>query len=148
MMRTVSFVPVLETAILAAGDVFFVPTQVPGCFKPGEPAKLISVMVNDLDDQNVAFDLYFFNASATLGTLNAAITINDTDAAKLVGHVSMVVATHSSDLINSRVFTQFINEGILMTPADGSTSLYVAGVVRSGTPTFTASGFKITLGFE
>lgn len=147
-MRTVSFVPVLEAAILADNDVFFVPTQVPGCFKPGEPAKLISVTVNDLDDQGTDFDLYFFNASATLGTLNAAISINDTDAAKLLGQVVITAAANGTDMINSWLFVKTLDEGILMTPADGSTSLWVAGVVRSGTPDYTASGFKITLGFE
>lgn len=147
-MRNVDFVPVLETSVLANGDVFFIPTQVPGCFKLGEPAKLISIQVNDTDDQGVSFDLYFFNATATLGTLNAGITISDADAAKAIGQASFTAAANGTDLINSWLYVKTFDEGILMTPVDGSSSLWVAGVVRSGTPTYSASGFKIKLGFE
>lgn len=148
MMRTIDFVPVLETSILADNDVFFIPIQVPGVFKAGQPAKLISVQVVDTDDQGTDFDLYFFNASATLGTLNAGITINDTDAAKALGQVVITAAANGTDMINSWLFVKTLDEGIVMTPADGSTSLWVGGVVRSGTPTYTASGMKIKLGFE
>jgi hypothetical protein len=147
-MRTVDFVPVLETSVLADNDVFFIPTQVVGCFKIGEPAKLISIQVLDTDDQGTDFDLYFFNASGTLGTLNAAISISDADAAKAIGQASFTAAANGTDLINSWLFVKTFDEGILMTPVDGGTSLWVAGVVRSGTPTYTASGFKIKLGFE
>jgi hypothetical protein len=148
MMRTVDFVPVCETAILADNDVFFVPIQVPGCFKAGEPAKLIFVQVVDTDDQGTDFDLFFYNDSATLGTLNAAVTINDTDAAKAIGFVSMTAAANGVDNVNSWLFTKFLDEGIPMTPVDGSSSVWVGGVVRSGTPTYTATGMKIKLGFE
>lgn len=147
-MRTVDFVPVLETSILADNDVFFIPIQVPGCFKNGEPAKLIYVQVIDTDDQGTDFDLYFFNASATLGTLNSAVTMNDTDAAKAIGYVAMTAAANGVDNINSWQFTKFLDEGIPMTPVDGGTSVWVGGVVRSGTPTYTATGFKVKLGFE
>jgi hypothetical protein len=62
--------------------------------------------------------------------------------------VRMVVATHAYDLINSTLFTQG-NLGIILQPGDaGTDSLWVSGVVRSGTPTFTAAGMKIKLGFE
>ena len=147
-MRTIDFVPVLETNILADNDVFFIPIEVPGCFKVGEPAKLISVQVLDTDDQGTDFDLYFFNASATLGTLNAAVSISDTDAAKLIGQAVITAAANGTDLINSWLFVKTFDEGILMKPVDGGTSVWVGGVVRSGTPTYTASGFKIKLGFE
>jgi hypothetical protein len=148
MMRTIDFVPVLETSILADNDVLFIPIQVPGCFKAGESAKLISVQVIDTDDQGQDFDLYFFNASATLGTLNAAVSISDTDAAKAVGQVVITAAANGTDMINSWLFVKTLDEGIVMTPADGSSSVWVGGVIRSGTPTYTATGFKIKLGFE
>jgi hypothetical protein len=148
MMRTIDFVPVLDTNILADNDVFFIPIQVAGCFKVGEPAKLISVQVIDTDDQGQDFDLYFFNASATLGTLNSAISINDTDAAKLIGQASFTASANGTDLINSWLFVKTFDEGIVMQPVDGGTSLWVGGVLRSGTPTYSASGFKIKLGFE
>lgn len=144
--EVITVAPTLDTSILANNEVFMVAYEIPGVFNKGLGRKLQSVVVADTDDQNVAFDLIFSNASITLGTANSTVTINDTDAAKIVGTVRMVVATHAYDLINSTLFTQG-SLGIVLQPTE-SGSLWVSGVVRSGTPTFTASGMKIKLGFE
>lgn len=141
----ITFAPTLDTNVLADDDVFMAAYEIPNVFDKGLPRKLHSVVVLDTDDQNSDFDLVFSNATITLGTLNSAITINDTDAAKVIGHVSMLAATHGLDLINSRLFTQG-NLGLIMKGA--TSSLWVSGVVRSGTPTYTAAGMKIKLGFE
>lgn len=143
--EVITFTPVLDAAILANNEVFMAAYEVPQVFNKGLPRKLQSVVVLDGDDQAVAFDLIFSNATITLGTLNSTVTISDADAAKIIGTVRMVVATHSYDLINSTLFTQG-SLGIVMKGETGS--LWVSGVVRSGTPTFTASGMKIKLGFE
>ena len=146
-VRVKTFTPVLETSILADNDVFFVPVEVTGVFDhPGQSLALHSVTVLDGDDQNTDFDLYFFDASVTLGTLNAAVSISDTDAAKCLGSVRMEAATDSDDLINSRLFCKR-GIGLALQASTSSTSLWVGGVVRSGTPTYTASGMKIKLGF-
>ncbi len=147
MIRIIDFVPVLETSILADNDVFFIPIEVVGCFKNGAPAELVSVQVIDTDDQGTDFDLFFFNASATLGTLNSGVTISDADAAKLIGHVVITAAANGTDMINSWQFVKG-SLGLLMAPVAGSSSLWVGGVVRSGTPTYTASGFKVKLCFK
>jgi hypothetical protein len=144
--EVITVVPTLDTSILANNEVFMAAYEIPGVFNKGLGRKLQSVVVADTDDQNVAFDLIFSNASITLGTPNSTVTINDTDAAKIVGSVRMVVATHAYDLINSTLFTQG-SLGIVLQPTE-SGSLWVSGVVRSGTPTFTAAGMKIKLGFE
>lgn len=141
----ISFTPVLDANVLANNEVFMASQEIPQVFTKGLPRKLQSVVVSDGDDQNQAFDLIFSNAAITLGTINSTVTISDADAAKIIGTVRMVVATHGYDLINSILFTQG-NLGIVM---KGETaSLWVAGVVRSGTPTYTASGMKMKLGFE
>ena len=147
MAKIIEFTPVLEAAILASGDVMMAVQEIAGVFKAGQSNKLISVQVIDTDDQGQSFDLYFFNASATLGTLNAAITINDTDAAKSIGQVSFTAAANGTDMINSWNFVKFLDEGIVMKPLDTSSSLWIGAVCRGGTPTYTASGFKIKLGF-
>jgi len=141
-----TFTPVLETSILADNDVFFVATEIPCFFPENGKATLISVVVLDGDDQNTDFDLYFFDGSVTLGTLNAAVSISDADAAKCLGSVRMEAATDSDDLINSRLFVKR-GIGLQLQAADGTRSLWVGGVVRSGTPTYTASGMKIKLGY-
>jgi hypothetical protein len=143
--NVIDVVPVLDASILANNDVFMVAYEIPQVFNKGVARRLKSVVVLDTDDQNQAFDLIFSNATITLGTANAAITISDADAAKVVGSVRMVVATHAYDLINSTLFTQG-GLDIIMQPV--TSSLWVSGVVRSGTPTFTAAGMKIKLGFE
>ena len=102
-------------------------------------------MVLDGDDQNVAFDLVFSSAAITLGTANDVVNITDANAANVLGVVKFVVATHAQDLINSIVFVM-ANIGLIMQGT--SSSLFVSAIVRSGTPTFTAAGMKIKLGFE
>jgi hypothetical protein len=146
-LSVIDVVPVLDAAILANNEVFMVAFEIPQVFSKGLPRKLQSVVVLDSDDQNVAFDLVFSNATITLGTANSTITISDADAAKIVGTVRMVVATHAYDLINSTLFTQS-NLQLVMAGSGTSNSLWISGVVRSGTPTFTAAGMKIKLGFE
>jgi len=144
--EVITFTPVLDAAVLANNEVFMVAYEIPGVFNKNLGRKLMSVVVLDGDDQNQAFDLVFSNESITLGTANSTVTVSDADAAKIVGHVRMVVATHAIDLINSIMFTQG-NLNIVLEPTP-SGSLWVSGVVRSGTPTYTASGMKIKLGFE
>lgn len=136
--------PALNASILADNDVFMAAFEIPQVFNKGLPKLLHSVVVLDTDDQATDFDLIFSNAEITLGTPNSAITISDADAAKIVGSVSMLAASHSYDLINSTLFTQG-NLAIIMKGV--TSSLWVSGVVRSGTPTYTAAGMKIKLGF-
>lgn len=137
--------PVLETSILADNDVFFVATEIKQVFDKGLPRELTSIVVLDGDDQGVDFDLVFFNATATIGTLNAAVSISDADAAKVIGYVRMVATDNANDLINSQLYAKG-DVGLVMKGA--TASLWVAGIVRSGTPTYTASGMKIKLGFK
>ncbi len=144
--NVIDVTPVLDTSILADNDVFMVAFEIPNVFNKGKARKLLSVVVLDTDDQAVDFDLFFSNATITLGTANSAISISDADAAKLVGSVVMTASSHSTDLANSTLYTQALATGIVMQPV--TSSLWVSGVVRSGTPTFTAGGMKIKLGFE
>lgn len=138
--------PVLDTSAYAAGDVLFIPIKLVGFFKEaGQSRALHSIILLDSDDQNCDVDLLFFNADVTLGTLNGAVNISDADAAKMIGYVSLTAASHSKDLINSRLFVAGAI-GQVLKAASTSTDLWVAGVCRSGTPTYTASGMKLKLG--
>lgn len=137
--------PVLDTSIYADGDVLFVATEIANFFTElGGKRALHSIIVSDGDDQNVAFDLVFSNASITLGTINAAVSISDADAAKIIGVVSFAT-TDAVDLINSRLFHKE-SIGLVLESAGVTTSVWVAGISRGGTPTYTASGFKIKIG--
>lgn len=138
----------LDTNAYADNDVLAIPQEVKGVFTPGGVArKLVSVMALDEDDQNQDFDLVFMNADGTLGTINSAVSISDADARKIIGYVRMVASTDADDLINSRIFFKS-NINMILQPTYASQSLWVAAIVRSGTPTYTASGIKLKLGFE
>jgi hypothetical protein len=143
--EVITFTPVLNASVLANNEVFMVDHEVKGVFNKNLPRKLQSIVVLDGDDQNVAFDLVFSSAAITLGTANDVVNITDANAANVLGVVKFVVATHAQDFINSIVFVM-TNINLIM--QGSSSSLFVSAIVRSGTPTFTASGMKIKLGFE
>jgi hypothetical protein len=145
--EVISFTPTLNASILANNEVFMVDYEVQGVFNKNLPRKLTSIVVLDGDDQNVAFDLVFSDRAITLGTANEVISITDANAANVLGVVKFVVAPHAQDFINSIVFVM-TNINLIMQPNGSSDSLFVSAIVRSGTPTFTAAGMKIKLGFE
>ncbi len=143
--RVFDFTPVLDTNILADGDVFFVAKELPNFFPTidGDMA-LHSIMVLDGDDQNIAFDLVFSRATITLGTLNAAVSISDADAANIIGIVEFAT-TDAVDLINSRLFYRS-GIGQVLKASGSTTSVWISGISRGGTPTYTASGMKMKIG--
>ena len=104
----------------------------------------LGLVVIDEDDQGVGFDLLFFNATATLGTINVAPSISDADARKLIGRVA-VSASDYIDLGGVRVAAlSSINQ--VLKAASGQTSVWIATITRSGAPTYTASGLKLKIG--
>lgn len=148
-MDVFDFTPVLDTAQYAQNDVLWIAKEIPGFFTDlYTPRTLQTVVGVDEDDENVVFDIYFFNADATLGTLNGAINITDADMRKFVGAV--VLATGDMiDFINSRGYSK-TNIGLEMAPSGSSTSIWCAGCLRSAaTPTYaTASDIKLKFGVE
>lgn len=137
---------VADTSVYADNDVLAIPLKVAGVFRSvGDVRRLVSVVLLDEADQAQDIDLLFLNADATLGTINGAVNISDADARKVIGAVSILIADYV-DLINSQVA---IKRGLdlVLKPAADSTDLWIAAVVRSGTPTYTASGLKLKLGF-
>lgn len=141
----IDFTPTLDTNIYANGDVLFISTVLTGVSDiEGGTVKLISAVLFDGDDQGTNVDVYFTTNSTTPGTINGAVSAADTVLDDIVGR-----ATFSTflDLINSQV-SVVSGQDQLMKCAAGSKDLYVFGVVRSGTPTYTASGMKFKFGFE
>lgn len=128
---------VTDTNAYADNDVLAVPQAVAGNYR----GILESVVLLDDADQAQDVELVFFNASASLGTINGAVSISDADAAKVVGTV-LLLTTDYSDLVNSQVATKR-DVGLIINAA----SLYVGAICRSGTPTYAASSLKLKLGF-
>lgn len=137
---------VADTSAYADNDVLAIPQVIPGVFSPPGGVKVLrSVVLLDEADQAQDIDLLFLDANATLGTINAAVSISDADARKVIGKVSIVAADYC-DLVNSQVA---VKEGLYlpMRAAANSGDLWIAAIVRSGTPTYAAASLKLKLAF-
>ena len=145
-MNVIDVTLVADTNAYADGDVLAIPQEIVNSVaEAGTARQLTSIVVIDSDDQGTAIDLIFFDASASLGTINTAIDISDADAAKIVGIVA-IAAGDFKDLINNKVAVK-TGIDLVMKAASTSASLWVGAVVRSGTPTYSAGGIKLKLGF-
>jgi hypothetical protein len=146
-LQYVTLTPVCDTSAYTAEDVLFDRIVVTNATRLADtPAILDSVQLLDEDDQTAArIDLYFLDADVTLGTANAAISISDANARSILGVVSLAAASFN-DLIASKMCT-IKNVGLMVSPATGTRNIFVAGVC-GGTPTQTASGIRLRLGFR
>lgn len=138
--------PVLDTAIYAANDVLFTPVEIQDVSRvAGANVVLNSALALDEDNETAfAFDLVFLRSNVSIGAINGAVNISDVSAREIVG-VAKIAATDILDLVNSKLYFR-MDLGVPMQPT--SRSLWVAGILRSGTPTFaTASDMKLKLSF-
>jgi hypothetical protein len=137
---------VTDTSAYADNDVLVVPQKVPGAFRfPGDVRRLYSVNLHDQADQAQDIDLIFMDSDGALGTINAAVTMSDADAQKVLGKVSILQADYT-DLINGQIATKSAIDLIMKTAA-GSADLWIGAVLRSGTPTYAADSLRLKLGF-
>lgn len=145
--RVLTITPSCEATSLDANDVIFATEEIPQFFRRnGGVVKLDSVVVLDLNDQGTAIDLVFLKTNVALGTEDAAISITDADAAEIIGTVSIAAADFDDQIANRSATLH--NVGLIM-QADGSqSSVFIAGVTRSGTPTYGATGLTIKLSVE
>lgn len=135
----------LDTSAYGDGDVLAATQEVANAVSPpGGRAILQSVHVIDLDDQGVGFDLIFLSADSALGTENSAPDIDDMEVLDTIGMVR-VGAGDYIDLGGNRIAT-LSGLGLPLKAAEGQTSLWVAAIAR-GTPTYTANGLRLKLGF-
>lgn len=136
--------PTLDTNAYGAGDVLFATTAVAGALRvSGGRAMLQSVCIVDVDDQKLGMTLVFLGANTALGAFNDPPDIDDTEALDLLGTVA-VAAGDYVDLGGAAVAT-IRNIGLLVEAASG-TSIWIAAVT-GGTPTHTATGLRVKLGF-
>lgn len=141
----IDFTPTLDTNVYADNDVLFISTIVTGVSDfEGGVVKLVSAICFDGDDQGTEVELFFTTNSTTPGTINSALSAADTVFDDIVGRLHFVTF---NDLINSQQSTLTAQDQIMKCAA-GSKDLYAFGVVRSGTPTYTAAGMKFKFGFE
>lgn len=82
----------------------------------------------------------------SLGTFNAAPAITDANARQIVGRVSIATGDYV-DLGGARVATK-TGLNLMMSAAAATKQLFLATITRGGTPTYTAAGLKLKLGFS
>jgi hypothetical protein len=133
----------LDTSAYASGDLLADTQEVTNYLSvAGTTSYLQSMTVVDEDDQKVAFDVYFLSSNVTMGSENSAPSISDANSRSILGFVS-VIATDYKDLGGTAI-ASIKNIGLTLT---GQTGLWVAVVNGSGTPTYSAAGVKLRLGF-
>lgn len=135
----------LDTNAYANGDVIAATQELPNAVKVIDGWGTIeSLTVIDNDDQGQVFDVWVMDANVAMGTENSAPNISDADAVSILGRIPVAAADYI-DLGGSKV-ASIRNIGLPIKPVDGGTSIYVAIVNGTGTPTYTAAGLKLRFG--
>ncbi len=139
----VDVTPVLSTGAYAQNDVLFDFTDVD--LGQGSPVRgtINAFTLLDKDDNGNQVSVFVSDSStASLGTVNSAVTITDADAATILGYVD--TGETYEDLIASKIVRPSAFSPIGFNSSTGS--IYVGGVLRGAvTPTHTASGIVIRL---
>jgi hypothetical protein len=134
----------LDTSAYADGDVLAEIQELDGALRANGAGGVIqSLVVCDKDDQGEALDIVFMKLTGSLGTENAAVSISDADAAKILGIVE-VGAGDYVDLVGSQVATM-ANLSIVVEPGTTADSLFV-GAISRGAGTYTAAGISLKIG--
>lgn len=142
----VTVTPTLDTNAYGSGDLLFDSTEVANAVRVnGTCAVLQSVTIIDKADQGAAFTLLIADTNTDFGTLNSAPDADDTEAATVIGWVP--VATSDYIDIGGAKLACVRNVGLTLKAGAATTSLYVAGVNGTGTPTYSDGDLVVKLGF-
>ena len=134
----------LDTSIYASGDLLADTQEIAAALlDSGGTAKLVAMRVADEDAQGAAFDVYLTSVVTSFGTENSAPNISDANL-RNVQHV-IPVDTGDYRTVSGTKFADFSELDLPVVAV--STSMYVAVVNGTGTPTYTASGVRITFWF-
>ena len=151
----ITVTPTMNTGVAyAAADVLFNPVEIPNAVRGGAGCSLFrSVSIFNQDDTVLDIDLIFMSVSKDLGTINDVVGSGSkwsnalAEAALICGVVRCDASDGNTDLINNQLWTMSGATGnaanhhlpLMLQANVGSTSVFVAGVLRDGTPTFTAA---------
>lgn len=142
----VTVTPTCDTNAYASGDLIFDSTEIAAAARAnGGHCILQSVVIHDKADQGVALTLVIANAATDFGTLNSAPDPDDTEAATIIGWLP-VTTTDYIDVGASKVAC-LRGLGLGLKAGAATTSLYLAGINGTGTPTYGASDLVVTLYF-
>ena len=133
--RVIRVSPALQAAATDAHDVAWNGTEIPNAvLVPGGCSKLVRMQVAMYDDTTCDLDIIFTQNTATIGTVDSAISITDADlkTAKLLGIIVLDESATSVDLVNGLTSYDAPTNGILLQASEDSTSVYFSGIDRTG----------------
>jgi hypothetical protein len=142
--RVIRVSPTLQAAATDAGDVAWNSTEIPNAvLRPGGCSRLTLLQVVNYTYTTCDFDILFTQNSATIGTVDSAVSISDDDlkTAKLLATIKYDDSESQVDGINWLTSTaSFVgaasygnpSDGILLQASENSTSVYFAGIDRTG----------------
>ena len=142
-----------DGTVTSAGSVVFNFTEVNGAVsRLGGSAILRSAFIHDSNDNTRMINIIISRRGTNdLGTLNAAIDITDPEAVEndIIGGFVFPNPTAGAspfDLINST--TSVATPNIIVSAAEGSSSIFIAATSAASSFASTVDGLRITLGFE
>lgn len=136
----------LDTSAYASGDVLADTQVVTNAMRVNDFGGILqNIVVIDKDDQGAAFDIYLLDANVVMGAENGAPSISDANAANILCKIPVATGDYY-DLGGAKI-ADMNNLARAVKPAAGTRNLYIAVVNGSGTPTYTASGVVLRLGF-
>ena len=157
--KVIRVTPTLDTSAYAVGDVLFNSVEIPNAvFANGGCSKLVNMFV--VNQANVQIDVNFFFSenSMTLGTINATANIADADveAANILGTLKLdgdqtITGGTDNFIVQAVLGATGAGESIapiMLQAATNSTSVYVAGIITDGTPTFAADDLDLVFHIE
>lgn len=135
-----------DTNAYGAGDLLADTQELADAVKVNDAGGIIeSMTIIDGADNGSILDVYILSSNISMGTENSAPNISDANAkSAILGKISLVAADYA-DIGGSKVATKS-NLGLPIKPVSGGTSIYVAIVNGSGTPTFGAADITLTFG--
>jgi hypothetical protein len=141
-IKRIDVVPTISTGIYAAGDNMGGKLTLTSFLGGNNKGTIKQIVVTDLSKQNSIISIAFFSAdpSATTFTDNGQLTVNDTDAAYLIGHVAIAAADYLG-FVDSSVATK-----ACAIPLEAASGTVYASIVCGGTPTYAGTAdlkFKI-----
>lgn len=143
--------PTVTTDAYAVGDVLFTATEIPNAVRGNAGcSKLLNMYIIDEDKQTFDAQFYFTENNTALGTINETANIGD-DAFKANQLNSIMYLdkdqAQTSSLDNQAVYQALSLWGSSEAPtsqliqaASGSSSVYVQGIITSGTPQWGNAG--------
>lgn len=144
ILESISVTLSLDTGAYANNDLLADAQEVAGvALASGGKAILTDLVVIDEDDNGQAFTVFLSQISDSWGTENNAPTVSDTVVRSIQ---AMIPVSTYVDVGGAKIAHVYGINAIVET--SGTTSLYVAVVNGTGTPTFTASGIKLIFKFK